>query len=133
LTKKKNLHLTISAIIITIISLVYGLFPAKVLPRIFDLTVESNDLKQVFRSMMGLYLAMVILWMIGVFKPIYWRAATITNVFFMLGLAAGRIISLIIDGVPSIPFCIGFALELILGLWGIINLKSISSESAKVR
>lgn len=72
---------------------------------------------------MGLYLGMVVLWVFGIFKPVYWRTATITNVLFMVGLSTGRIISLIIDGIPSISFSIGLALELILGLWGIINLK----------
>ena len=121
--KTKNLHLAISAIIIVIISVTYGLLPNNILPKIFDFNVGSTDLKQVFRATMGLYLGMVILWVIGIFKPHYWRTATIANVFFMGGLASGRIISLIIDGIPSISFSIGLALELILALWGIINLK----------
>lgn len=66
---------------------------------------------------------MVILWVIGIFKPVHWQTATISNVFFMGGLSTGRIISVIIDGMPSISFSIGLALELTLGLWAIINLK----------
>jgi len=116
------LHLTISAIIVTIISFIYGLFPNDILPKFFDFKVESIDLKQVFRAMMGLYLGMVVLWLIGIFKPSHWRIATISNVLFMIGLALGRIISLIMDGTPSISFSIGLALELILALWGIKNL-----------
>jgi len=122
LTSKKNLHLAISIIIITIISLTYGLFPNIILPNLFDFKVESTDLKQVFRAMMGLYLGMVILWVTGIFKPLYWRTATISNVFFMVGLASGRIISLMIDGVPSISFLVGLGLELTLAFWGITNL-----------
>ena len=124
MTKRKNLHLTISAIIITVVSLTYGLFPNNILPKFFDFNVESVDLKHVFRATMGLYLAMVILWVTGIFKPVHWRTATITNVFFMVGLSTGRIISLIIDGIPSISFSIGLALELALAIWGIINLKN---------
>ena len=71
---------------------------------------------------MGLYLGTVVLWVIGIFKSFYWRIATISNVFFMIGLALGRIISLLVDGVPSIFFSVGLALELTLGLWGIRNL-----------
>jgi hypothetical protein len=123
LTKSKNLHLTISAIIITAIAFAYGLFPGNVLPRIFDFQVGSTDLKQVFRATMGLYLGMAILWVTGIFKPVYWRTATITNVFFMGGLAAGRIISVLTDGIPSLSFSIGLALELLLAAWGVINLK----------
>ena len=121
--KNKNLHLTISAIIITVIALAYGLSPNNILPKLFEFEAGSNDLKQVFRSMMGLYLGMAILWVTGIFKPIYWRTATIPNVIFMVGLAMGRIISLIIDGIPSISFSIGLAIEIALGLWGIIQLK----------
>ena len=71
---------------------------------------------------MGLYLGVVVLWVIGIFKPFHWRTATISNVFFMTGLALGRIISLVVDGVPSIAFSVGLALELTLALWGIRNL-----------
>jgi thiol:disulfide interchange protein len=122
LTNRKNLHLTISTIIITSIAFVYGLFPHDILPQFFDFKVESTDLKQVFRAMMGLYLGMVALWLIGIFKPSHWKTATIANVLFMIGLAFGRIISLVMDGIPSIAFSIGLALELILALWGIKNL-----------
>jgi hypothetical protein len=122
LTKRKTLHLTISAIIIAVIAFTYGLFPTTSLPKLFDFNVEPVDLKNAFRATMGLYLGMVILWVIGVFKPVHWRTATITNVFFMTGLASGRIISLVVDGVPSLAFSIGLALELTLALWGIRNL-----------
>ena len=122
MTKGKNLHLTISTIIITVISLTYGLFPNTSLPKLFDFNIESVDLKHVFRATMGLYLGMVALWVIGIFKPLHWRTATMSNVFFMTGLALGRIISLVVDGVPSIAFSVGLALELTLALWGTRNL-----------
>ena len=72
---------------------------------------------------MGLYLGMAVLCVIGVSKSRQWRTATISNVFFMIGLALGRTISLVIDGIPSIYFLAGLVLELLLALWGIINLK----------
>jgi hypothetical protein len=122
LTNWKNLHLTISATLITVISLTYGLFPNSILPKFFDFNVDSTDLKHVFRATMGLYLGMVVLWVIGIFKPLHWRIATISNVVFMIGLASGRIISLAIDGMPSILFSTGLVLELVLAFWGIKNL-----------
>ncbi|MFT3980552.1 MAG: DUF4345 domain-containing protein [Ferruginibacter sp.] len=128
LTNKKNLHLAISAILITVVSLTYGLFPNSILPELFDFNVESTDLKQVFRALMGLYLGMAVLWMIGIFRPHYWKAATVSNVFFMIGLAVGRIISLTIDGMPSVFFSVGLVLELILALWGIRNLNKYKAE-----
>jgi hypothetical protein len=131
LINKKNLHLTISAILITVVSLAYGLFPNSILPKLFNFNVESIDLKNVFRATMGLYLGMVILWMYGIFKPLHWKIATTSNVFFMIGLAAGRIISLVIDGIPSVFFSLGLILELILALWGIRNLNKYRAEVDK--
>jgi hypothetical protein len=95
---------------------------------LFDIEVESIDLKQIFRATMGLYLGMVVFWLIGISKPHYWRIATISNVLFMIGLASGRIISLLLDGIPSISFSVGIALELSLALWGIINLKKFHTN-----
>ena len=76
---------------------------------------------------MGLYLGMVVLWIIGIFNPRHWRTATISTVFFMSGLAVGRTISLVLDGIPSIYFSVGLALELTLAFWGIINLNKYKS------
>lgn len=123
MTKPKNLHLTVSAILVIVIALGYGLFPNEVLSRFFSFTVESADLKQAFRATMGLYIAMTAFWIIGIYNPAYWRGATIANILFMSGLAAGRIISFVSDGVPSLLFSIGLILELILAFWGLWNLK----------
>ena len=120
---RKNLHLAISAITLTIVSLAYGLSPKNILPKFFDFKVETIDLTHSFRATMGLYLGMAVLCVIGVSKSREWRTATISNVFFMIGLALGRTISLVIDGIPSIYFLAGLVLELLLALWGIINLK----------
>jgi len=119
----KNLHLTLSAILVFIIALTYGLFPDRILPELFDFRVETIDLKQVFRAIMGLYLGTVSLWCIGVIKPAFWRIATLSNVFFMGGLAAGRFVSLVVDGIPSVYFSVGLVVELIFACWGIGNLK----------
>ena len=117
----------ISTIILTIVALAYGLSPNNILPKLFDFQVQTIDLKQTFRATMGLYLGMVALWVIGIFNPRHWRTATISSVFFMSGLAVGRIISLALDGIPSIYFSVGLALELTLAFWGIINLNKYKS------
>jgi len=127
LINRKNLHLIISAITLTILSLAYGLSPNRILPKFFDFKVETIDLPHSFRATMGLYLGMAVLCAIGVSKSREWRTATISNVFFMIGLALGRTISLVIDGIPSIYFLVGLVLELLLALWGIINLNKYQS------
>jgi uncharacterized membrane protein len=131
LTQSKNLHLAVSAIAIFIVSLVYGLFPGIALPLFFDFKVDSIDLKEVFRATMGLYIAMAALWSAGTVKPLLWRAATISNVFFMTGLASGRIISLLVDGMPSLSFLIGIVAEFGFAIWGLKNLEKHPEIEAK--
>lgn len=118
----KNIQLGASASIVIIVGLIYGLYPSKILPLVFGFEVEDLELKNIFRAIMGLYLGLGTYWIIGIVKPHHWRAATLTNVIFMGGLAFGRIISTIFDGI-SIQYTIGLILELIFMVWGINSLK----------
>jgi Domain of unknown function (DUF4345) len=77
---------------------------------------------------MGLYTGMSIYWFLGIFSAENWRPATLTNIVFMGGLACGRIISLISDGIPSTAYVLGLLTELILMAWGINNLHKYSKE-----
>lgn len=115
---RKNVHLSISILIVIPVALVYGFQPQL----LFDVTINSIDEANIFKAIMGLYLGFSSLWMLGIFKPNYWCAATIANIIFMLGLAFGRIVSLIIDGLPSLIFSIGTIGELILAFFGIYQL-----------
>lgn len=119
----KNLHLTISVILIIPVALVYGLYPGFILPGLFDFKIESTDLANIFRAIMGLYLGMTIIWIAGIFNPKFWTAATLTNIIFMGGLAFGRLISLALDGLPSKSLLFGLIVELALTFFALINLK----------
>jgi hypothetical protein len=119
----KDLHLIVSTIFIVPIALVYGLYPERTLSELFDIKVETINLATIFRAMMGLYLGVSAVWIIGILKPKFWMTATITNIVFMGGLAAGRLLSLLLDGVPSIYFLAGLLLELSFAFWGVKNLK----------
>jgi hypothetical protein len=119
----KNLHLTVSILIVIPIALAYGLYPQRILPLLFDFKVDGINLANIFRTIMGLYLGMSVIWIMGIIKSKLWITATITNIAFMGGLMLGRLISLALDGVPSIYFVIGFVLEAVLAIWGVKNLK----------
>lgn len=125
----KNSHLLISVVIVIPVALTYGMFPSEILPKIVDFTVQTSDLKNVFRAIMGLYLAMASFWILGIMKPKFWFAATVSNILFMGGLALGRIISLVIDGMPSTIFFIGTFGELILAFFGIYQLQKQEKSS----
>lgn len=119
----KNLHLTISVILIIPVALVYGSYPDFILPGLFDFKIESSDLANIFRAIMGLYLGMTIIWIAGIFNPKFWTVATLTNIIFMGGLALGRLISLALDGFPSNSLLFGLIVELALTFFALINLK----------
>ena len=124
----RNLHLIISAILIAVIAFAYGVAPGKLLPGLFDFNVETTDLHNIFRSIMCLYIAMVIFWVAGTLKPRYWEAATIANFVFMTGLAVGRLISFAADGTPSITLLIGFFVEASLAVLSYFNWKKYRSK-----
>ena len=115
---RKNLHLIISILIVVPVALVYGFQP----DLLFDITIKSIDEANIFKANMGLYLCFSVLWILGILKQNYWYAATIANIIFMLGLALGRVISLIIDGLPTLIFSVGTIGELVLAFFGIYQL-----------
>ncbi|PDS23676.1 DUF4345 domain-containing protein [Flavobacterium branchiophilum] len=121
--KINNLHLILSSLTVIGVGLAYGISPNKILPIFFDFKVESADLNNVFRAVMGLYLGLAIYWIVAIFKVEHWRNATLISTIFMGSLAIGRIISILIDGIPSFPFLIGKFLNYIFMFWGIRNLR----------
>jgi drug/metabolite transporter superfamily protein YnfA len=119
----KNLHLLISIPIVISAAVVYGFYPTFC----FEIMKTATDQNNIIKAMSGLYLVFSLLWIYGVFNKKIWKTATISNVCFMMGLALGRIISMIIDGEPSAILTIGLFGELILGIYGIWMLKTKSN------
>ena len=123
-----NYHLLISAFIIILAALMYGVAPAITVPRGFDISVETVDLANVFRVIMCLYLAVAVVWLLGAIKRELWLAATITNIVFMGSLAAGRIISLALDGVPSGGLIFGMIAEFVLCIFGLVQYRKYAPK-----
>lgn len=122
----KNLHLIVSILLLLVIAFIYGFYPNMIVPVLNDIKTESNDLKNVFKAIMGLYLSMTIFWFIGIKNAKFWYSATLINILFMLGLALGRVVSLIIDGLPDYSMLSAIALEAMMGVWGIISIKKFA-------
>lgn len=116
---RRNFHLIISILIVSSIAIVYGFQPNMV----FNVSINSIDEANIFKAIMGLYLAFSILWMMGIFQIDLWKTATVSNIVFMLGLAFGRIISMPFDGIPTTFFILGTIGELILGFFAYYQLK----------
>ena len=107
--------LIICAVGLVPIALGYGVNPAASLGSLFDITVDTTNLTHIMRAVMGLYLGMVTIWLLGAFKPSLTGPALVSCAVFMLGLAAGRILSLVLDGTPHWLLVVYTGLELIFG------------------
>ena len=115
----RNLHLTISIVIVSSVAIIYGFLPNV----LFDVTVITPDENSIFKALMGLYFAFATLWILGLVNKKYWLTATITNFLFMFGLAFGRMVSLLLDGIPTTIFLLGTMGEITLGCYALYQFK----------
>ncbi len=111
--------LVVSAIGLMPIALSYGTDPSSWIPRLFGIDAQPVNARHIFRAVMGLYFGMIVLWLLGAFRPSLRQAALISLITFMYGLAAGRLVSFILDGLPTSPLLIVyFILEASIGITG---------------
>jgi hypothetical protein len=82
----------------------YGLNPQEFLPILYGIEVENNNLSNIFRAVMGLYVGCVSLWILGALKESLTVPALWCMFVFMLGIGLGRALSLILDGLPDMIF-----------------------------
>ena len=119
----RQVFLLITAIGLFPIALSYGLVPQKSLRYLFDISVSDTNTIHIFRAVMCLYFALILFWIIGMFKVQLRQAALYSLIVFMLGLAAGRILSIIIDGIPHWILIVYLILEISFGTLGILLVK----------
>lgn len=119
----RQLFLIGTAIGLVPIALSYGLMPQQSLGQLFGLQVDSVNGFHIFRAIMGLYLALALFWVAGALRQHLRQAALQSLVVFMLGLAAGRLGSLLIDGLPNRVLIFYLLLELAFGLAGLLLLR----------
>ena len=121
----QKLFLLSTSVILIPIALSYGFIPEDTFQFLYgiDLEVSNVNLKNILRALMGLYLAMVALWIMGAYYIQYRTLALYTLVVFMFGVAFGRLISFLLDGFPYwilTSFCLS---EIVLGTIGIYLIK----------
>jgi hypothetical protein len=102
------------------VAVVYGFQPDSQ----FDIYLDTIDEHNFFKAIMGLYLGFSVLWILGIFKVPFLKTALVSNMIFMLGLGFGRLISLGLDGLPTLGYIFGTFAELFLGFYGLWVLKS---------
>ncbi|MGB5618671.1 MAG: DUF4345 domain-containing protein [Desulfobacterales bacterium] len=124
---KTRTFLLFCAVGLVPIALGYGAKPSASLDILFGITVDTTNLTHIMRAVMGLYLGMVVLWVWGAFNKQMTAPALVSCAVFMLGLAAGRILSLIVDGMPHWLLVVYAVLEIVLGLAAIAIYKGDDS------
>ncbi len=110
----KNFHLIISLIIVIPTAIIYGFSHSLLLPQYLDIPEITKDLANFMRAIMCLYFGISFIWFLGILKNKYWKTATQLNFVFMLTLAVGRLLSMVLDGIPSLGFVFGVLAELML-------------------
>jgi len=98
------------------IALGYGAKPSVTMDVLFNINVDTINLTHIMRAVMGLYLGMAVFWLCGAFRKSMAGPALLACAVFMLGLAAGRILSFILDGLPHWLLVVYAVLEIALGL-----------------
>ena len=125
---KTRVFLIFCAVGLIPIALGYGAKPSTSLDVLFGITVDTTNLAHIMRAVMGLYFGMVVLWLWGAFSRPMAGPALVGCAVFMLGLAAGRLLSFVLDGMPHWLLIVYAALEIVLGVVAAILYQSIDSR-----
>ena len=115
--------LLFAALGLTPIALSYGAVPDASLRWLFDIDASSVNASHIFRAVMGLYLALVLFWIIAAFRAPLQVPALWSLMVFMLGLAAGRLLSLVLDGFPHPLLLVYLLLEVTMGVLALLLLR----------
>ena len=109
---KKTL-LIFSFLTISVIGLLYGLSPQWFYST-FLLESQSPGVDQshILRAVMTLYLALGVFWLYCAFSDKYRDSGVIVLAIFCGGLVAGRLLSVVVDGVPSPILSVYIVMEL---------------------
>lgn len=118
-----KIHLIISVLVVVPVAFVYAFYPDFQ----FELFPKTIDEHNFYKAVMGLYLGFSALWVWGILHSKYLKTALVTNCIFMLGLGSGRLLSLVLDGIPTFGYVFGTVAELFLGIYGLLVLKRFQS------
>ncbi|MBO9475378.1 DUF4345 domain-containing protein [Shimia sp. R10_1] len=122
-----KLLLMLAALGLVPIALSYGIAPGSSLPYLLGFSVETTNHTHVFRAIMGLYLANAAFWLIAAVKPALQHAALWVLFLFMAGLATGRILSILADGMPNAVLMFYLLAELAFAILAALTLSKINT------
>jgi hypothetical protein len=92
---------------------------------------QNRSEPHIMRAIMGLYFGMIVLWLWGAFSIRMSGPALVSCAVFMLGLAAGRTLSFVLDGMPHWLLLVYTVIEVVLGAIAIVLYRAHSSTDAR--
>ena len=111
----KKILLVIAFLTISVIALLYGVSPQWFFESfLLSPVAPSVDQSHILRAVMTLYLGLGLFWLYCAFCDSYRDAGIDVLAVFCAGLVAGRILSVIVDGVPSTILIVYILMELSL-------------------
>ncbi|CAH1593997.1 Membrane protein [Vibrio jasicida] len=123
--KKENIFLLVASLGIFPVALTYGLFQEL----FFGIDVNSIEMTNIFRATMGLYVAMGTFWLVAAFNNKYTFSALHSLIVFMSGLAAARMVSMLVDGTPNIVLVGYTVIEAVIAFSGYAVLKGSTNAN----
>ena len=126
---KTRAFLIFCAVGLVPIALGHGAKPAARLDALFGIAVDTTHLTHIMRAVMGLYFGMVVIWLWGAFSRSMAGPAWAACAVFMLGLAAGRLLSFALDRMPHWLLIVYATLEIVLGVVAVLLYKSQTKSS----
>ena len=116
----KKAFLIFAFVAVTIFGLMYGISPAWYAATFLHITDLNLNVAHILRASAGLYLALAAFWLYAAFNDGYRNAGIMTAILFAGGLAAGRCVSLIVDGQPA-PMLLSYGAAevgvVLIGYW----------------
>ena len=98
----KKVLLVLSFVTVCVIALLYGISPQWFFDTFLVTSQEPGiDQSHILRAVMMLYIALGLFWLYCAFSDKYRDAGIIVLAIFCGGLATGRVLSVIVDGIPS--------------------------------
>jgi len=116
----KRAFLIFAFVAVTIFGLMYGLSPRWYAATFLGIPDLNINIAHILRALAGLYLALAGFWLYAALNDRYTDAAILTAILFAGGLAAGRCVSLIVDGQPAFMLMTYLAAEIgvvLIGYW----------------
>ena len=125
---KESVFLVVAAAGLAPIALSYGASPQASLSYLFNIDAGDVNTRHIFRAVMGLYLALIVFWIGGAKSESLKLPALWSLTIFMLGLASGRVLSLVVDGMPH-PLLIAYMLlEFGFGAIGVMLIRGYRQD-----